>query len=53
MPISVEMKILGGRRLPAPPQAARWEAHRAHVLDHRSADDQWLQVRVELVLQVD
>lgn len=49
MLISVVMKILEGKRLPVPLQAARWEVHRAHVLDRRSVDDQWLQVRVELV----
>ena len=53
MLISVVMKKVGGRRRPEPLQVARWEAHRAHVLDRRSVDDQWLQVRVELVWQVD
>ena len=52
MLISVVMKMVGGRRQPEPLQVARWEAHRAHELDRRSVDDQWLLVRVELVWQV-
>ena len=52
MLISVVMKMVEGRRQPEPQQVARWEAHRAHELDRRSVDDQWLLVRVELVWQV-